>query len=96
MTRSSTGLRTGIMAALMIGILGALTPAHAADNGTQCTLSLAQYDASIKQLAAASAKAEAMAEQNPIYESDVQYYAIVLAQAERCHKSLNPLTTVSR
>ena len=50
----------------------------------------------IKQIEAASAKAEAMADQNPIYISDVQYYASALASAERCYKSLTPVATVSR
>ena len=98
MSKSRTGFRTSIFAALTIVIcaFNASSPAQAAGTQAQCNGTLAQYDAAIKQIEAASAKAQAMADQNPIYISDVQYYASALAGAERCYKSLSPVTTVSR
>jgi hypothetical protein len=89
-------IRAVFAAALMIAAFGAFSPAQAAGNGPACSLTLARYDMAIRQLEASSAKAQAMAEQNPIYESDVAYYALVLAQAQQCQKSLSPVTTVSR
>jgi len=41
-------------------------------------------------------QAQAQADVNPIYISDVEYYASVLAQAEHCIRSLTPIATVSR
>ena len=55
------------------------SPAQAA--ATQCTGTLAQYGATIKQLETFSAKAQVLADQNPLYISDVEYYASALAQA---------------
>ncbi len=96
MAKILTTHRTGIFAALTLAICGIslASPAHAAQ--TQCTDTLAQYDATIKQLETFSAKAQALADQNPLYISDVEYYASALAQAERCAKNLNPVATVSR
>ena len=37
-----------------------------------------------------------LADQNPIYISDVEYYASVLAEAQRCAKNLSTMATVSR
>ena len=39
-------------------------------------------------------QAQAQADVNPIYISDVEYYASVLAQAEHCIRSLTPVATV--
>jgi hypothetical protein len=88
--------RIGFVAALTLAICGISlsSPAQAAQ--AQCTGTLAQYDATIKQLATFSAKAQALADQNPLYISDVEYYASALAQAERCAKNLSPVATVSR
>jgi hypothetical protein len=95
MAKIRTTYRIGFLAALTLATGGInLSPAQAA--GTQCTGSLAQYDATIKQLATFSAKAQALADQNPLYISDVEYYASALAQAERCAKTLSPVATVSR
>jgi hypothetical protein len=98
MSKSRTGFRTSIIAALTFVICAVIasSPAQAGGTDTQCTGSAAQYDAAIKQIESASAKAEAMADQNPIYISDVQYYASALAGAQRCFKSLTPVATVSR
>ena len=86
--------RTGIFAALAICGVSLASPAQAAT--TQCTGTLAQYGATIKQLETFSAKAQALADQNPLYISDVEYYASALAQAERCVKNLGSMATVSR
>jgi hypothetical protein len=96
MAKIHTTHRTGIVAALTLAICGfaLASPAQAASN--QCAGTLAQYDATVKQLAAFSAKAQALADQNPLYIADVEYYASALAQAERCAKSLGSVATVSR
>jgi hypothetical protein len=87
--------RTGIFAAatLAIGGISLSSPARAAES---CTGTLAQYGATIKQLETFSAKAQALADQNPLYISDVEYYASALAQAQRCAKNLGNVATVSR
>jgi hypothetical protein len=98
MTKIRTTYRTGVLAALIlaIGVLGLSSPAQAGASNTQCTATLAQYGATIKQLETFSAKAQALADQNPLYISDVEYYASVLADAQRCAKNLSTMATVSR
>jgi hypothetical protein len=88
--------RIGILAALALALcsIGLSSPVQAAQ--ARCAGTLAQYDATIKQLETFSARAQALAEQNPLYISDVEYYASALAQAERCAKNLSPVATVSR
>jgi hypothetical protein len=88
--------RIGILAALALALcsIGLSSPVQAAQ--AQCAGTLAQYDATIKQLETFSARAQALAKQNPLYISDVEYYASALAQAERCAKNLSPVATVSR
>jgi len=95
MAKISSPYRTGIFAALAICGVSLASPAQAATT-TQCTGTLAQYGATIKQLETFSAKAQALADQNPLYISDVEYYASALAQAERCVKNLGSMATVSR
>ena len=63
---------------------------------TQCTGTLAQYGTTIKQLETFSAKAQALADQNPLYIADVEYYASVLADAQRCAKNLSTVATATR
>jgi hypothetical protein len=96
MANKRTTHRTGLIAALTLAVCGIAlaSPAQAASG--QCTATLAQYDATIKQLATFSAKAQALADQNPLYIADVEYYASALAQAERCANSLGGMATVSR
>jgi hypothetical protein len=94
MAKIRTTYRTGIFAAVAICGLSLAAPALAAS--TQCTGTLAQYGATIKQLEAFSAKAQAAADQNPLLISDVEYYASALAQAQRCAKDLGAVATVSR
>ena len=87
--------RTSILAALAVVACGIAfaSPAVAADT---CTGTLAEYTASIKQLQGFAAKADAMADRDPIYIADVEYYASALAQAQRCARQLGPVNTVSR
>jgi hypothetical protein len=95
MAKIRSTYRTGMLAALTLAICG-ISLSSPAQAQTQCTGTLAQYDATIKQLETFSAKAQALADQNPVYISDVEYYASALAQAERCAKNLSPVATVSR
>jgi hypothetical protein len=87
--------RTGIFAALTLAVAGFAmsSPAQAADT---CNATLTQYGATIKQLEIFSAKAQALADQNPLYIADVEYYASALAQAQRCARNLGNVATVSR
>jgi hypothetical protein len=98
MAKIRSPYRTGVFAALALAVcgLGLSSPAQAAGATMQCTGTLAQYGATIKQLEAFSAKAQALADQNPIYISDAEYYASVLAEAQRCAKNLSNVATVSR
>ena len=59
--------RAGFAALMLAGTVLA-SPAQAA--GT-CTATLAQYTAAIKQLETFAAKAQALADQNPLYIADV-------------------------
>ena len=98
MAKIRTTYRTSIFAALTLAACGfaLAAPVQAAETATQCTGTLAQYDATIRQLEVFSAKAQAMADQNPLYISDVEYYASALAQAQHCAKNLGTVATVSR
>jgi hypothetical protein len=95
MAKIRTGYGTSIIAALTFAMCGISLPS-AAQAASQCTGTLAQYTANIKQLEGYAARVQALAQQNPLYESDVAYYTSVLADAERCAKTLGPITTVSR
>jgi hypothetical protein len=66
-------LGIAIATALM---LCAVIPARAA--GLECKHSPAEYAEALRHLEAAAAKARTLAEQNPLYESDVAYYGAVL------------------
>jgi hypothetical protein len=96
MAKIRSPYRTGIFATLTLAICGVTLASPAQAAATQCTGTLAQYGATIKQLESFSAKAAALADQNPLYISDVEYYASALAQAQRCAKDLSTVATVSR
>jgi hypothetical protein len=96
MAKIRSPYRTGIFAALTLAICGVTLASPAQAAATPCTGTLAQYGATIKQLETFSAKAAALADQNPLYISDVEYYASALAQAQRCAKDLSTVATVSR
>jgi hypothetical protein len=91
------GFRTGIAAFVLA--FSALVPTGlpAAETAkAECGYTLIQYHEAIAMLDAAAAKARALAEINPLYESDVQYFAAVLADAQQCAKTVAPITAASR
>jgi hypothetical protein len=86
------------MAKLGIAIATALTlcaviPAPAA--ALECKHTPAEYAEAMRHLEAAAAKARILAEQNPLYESDVAYSA-VLRDTRACAKTLAPVVSASR
>ena len=102
--RSPEGLQKpprveGTMAKLGIAIatafmLCAAIPAPAA--ALECKHSPAEYTEALRHLEAAAAKARVLAEQNPLYESDVAYYSAVLRDTRTCAKMLAPVVSASR
>jgi hypothetical protein len=91
-------LRISIAAAFALGVIGLSIPASAAETGAgkvECNHTVAQYNEAIRQLHILAEQARAMAEQNPLYESDVKYYASVLLDAYECSKTMAPLTTAA-
>ena len=96
MAKIRSTYRTGIFAALTLAMCGFGLSSPAQADATQCTGTLAQYGATIKQLETFSAKAQALADRNPLLIADVEYYASALADAQRCAKNLSTMATVSR
>jgi hypothetical protein len=89
----------GTMAKLGIAIATALLvcaaiPASAA--ALECKHTPAEYAEAVRHLEAAAAKARMLAEQNPLYESDVAYYGSVLRDTRACAKMLAPVVSASR
>lgn len=86
-----------IVAALLAGGVAVSSPALA-QSGKQlrCTGTFAQYTETLKALEADAAEARAQAERNPLYESDVAYYASVLIDTQQCIKNVSPITAASR
>jgi hypothetical protein len=87
------------MAKLGIAIATALTlcaiiPAPAA--ALECKHTSAEYAEALRHLEAAAAKARILAEQNPLYESDVAYYSAVLRDTRTCAKTVAPVVSASR
>jgi hypothetical protein len=62
----------------------------------QCKHNASEYAQVIRHFEGEAAKARALAERNPLYESDVAYYASALADARACHRSVGPVATASR
>jgi hypothetical protein len=62
----------------------------------QCKHSASEYLQVIKLFESEAARARMLAERNPLYESDVGYYASALAGARTCHRSVGPVATASR
>jgi hypothetical protein len=89
-------IRMSLVAALTLVACSLGISSGAQGAGLQCSGTPAQYGAVIRQLEANAARAQALAEQNPIYISDVEYYAAVLAEAHRCAAVLGPVATNSR
>jgi len=92
-------LRISIAAALALGIAAISMPTVSAQTPTRkidCTATLAQYNEAIRQFHTLADQARVMAEQNPVYESDVRYYASVLIDAYECAKTAASVTTALR
>ena len=88
----SVTLRLAICAVSLPG------PAMAGQPGKQlqCNRTLPQYTEALRQFEVLAAEARSQAARNPLYESDVAYYASVLADARSCVKTLSPVTTAAR
>jgi hypothetical protein len=92
-------IRISIAAALALGVAAASMPTASAqtlNRKIDCTATLAQYNEAIRQFQNLAEQARVMAEQNPLYESDVKYYASVLIDAYECAKTAAPVTTALR
>ena len=87
---SMTRLISVIVATLVAGSVALPSSAFAADaKQLRCTATVTQYTETLKALEAGAAQARALAERNPLYESDVAYYASVLADTQQCIKQLD-------
>jgi hypothetical protein len=92
-------IRISVALAFTLGMAGLSMPAAADEIGARkldCPATLAQYNGALMQLHTLADLARAKAEQNPLYESDVKYYASILIDAYACAKSAAPVTTASR
>jgi hypothetical protein len=89
-------LHTAIVAAALA--VCAFIPVSAAAQGhdVACKYTPAQHAEALRMLEAEAAKARALAEANPLYESDVGYYASALRDARACVKMLAPVVSASR
>jgi hypothetical protein len=85
-----------LAAALALTIGLAFVAGSAAASELQCRHSASEYAQAIRHSESEASKARALAAQNPLYESDVAYYASVLADARACQRNLGPVTTASR
>jgi hypothetical protein len=92
-------IRISIAAVLALGVAAVSMPTASAQTSIRkidCPATLAQYNEAIRQFQALADQARVMVEQNPLYESDVKYYASVLIDAYECAKTAAPVTTASR
>jgi hypothetical protein len=85
--------KLGIAIATALLVCAAI-PAPAAT--LECKHTPAEYAEAVRHLEAAAAKARVLAEQNPLYESDVAYYGAVLRDTRACAKMLAPVVSASR
>jgi hypothetical protein len=85
-----------IMAAALALTMGMAFASGAVAAQLQCKHSASEYLQVIKLFEGEAAKARALADRNPLYESDVAYYASVLADARTCHRTVGPMATASR
>lgn len=85
--------KLGIAIATALLVCAAI-PASAA--AVECRHTPAEYAEALRHLEAAAAKARILAEQNPLYESDVAYYGSVLRDTRACAKMLAPVVSASR
>ena len=82
----------GVAAALSLFIL----VSGAYDGEIKCTHTLSQYLEVVAQLETEAIKARTLADRNPLYISDVQYYDAVLADTKACIRNLSPVATAAR
>jgi hypothetical protein len=85
-------LRIAIAAVLMLCVFIPVSAAQA----RECNNTLAQHTEVLRTLEAHAARARILADQNPLYESDVAYYEAVLREARHCVKMLSPLVSAAR
>ena len=85
-----------IMAAAFALAMGMAFASGAVAAPLQCKHSASEYLQVIRLFESESAKARALADRNPLYESDVAYYASALADARICHRTVGPVATASR
>jgi hypothetical protein len=85
-----------IVAAAFALTMGMAFVSGAAAAQLQCKHNAAEYAQVIRHFESEAAKARALADRNPLYESDVAYYASVLATARSCHRNVGPAVTASR
>jgi hypothetical protein len=81
---------------LAIGFSLASVGASAASGDLQCGHTASEYVQAIRHLEMQAAAARARADVNPLHESDVAYYASVLADARTCLRNVTPVATASR
>lgn len=92
-------IRISIALAFTLGLAGLVTSARADEIGARkldCPATLAQYNEALLQLRTLADQARAKADENPLYDSDVKYYASVLIDAYACAKNAAPVATASR
>ena len=85
-----------IIAAAFALTMGMAFVSGAAAAQLQCKHSASEYAQVIRHFESEAAKARALADRNPLYESDVAYYASVLVDARACHRNVGPVATASR
>jgi hypothetical protein len=85
-----------IIAAAVALCIGMGFASGAAAAPAQCKHSTSEYAQVIRHFEAEAAKARALADRNPLYESDVAYYASVLTDARACHRNVGPVATAAR
>ena len=73
-----------IAAAFALTMGMALASGSAAAAQLQCKHNASEYAQVIRHFESEAAKARVLADRNPLYESDVAYYASVLADARAC------------
>jgi hypothetical protein len=85
-----------IMAAAFALTMGMAFASGAVAAQLQCKHSASEYAQVIRLFESEAAKARLLADRNPLYESDVAYYASALADARICHRTVGPVATASR
>ena len=85
-----------ITAASFVLAIGMAFASGAAAAPLQCKHSAPEYAQVIKLFEGEAARARVLADRNPLYESDVAYYASALADARTCYRSVGPVATASR